>query len=167
MRLPAHRVWRGVSVVLLSVGIAVAQQAPVSPAKKCAEPQVTQDSKFRPGQVWAYQTREGEESSTITILRVESLPKIGVIVHVRLDGIRLKNCSGGPSPTSIGHAPFAKDALDRSVTKLVEKRRALPEYEEGYNNWRQACGGVYTITVAEMLKADEMTFNSGMSCSSR
>jgi len=161
-----HRVWRAVFLLLLVCGVAAARQRPDSPTRKCAEPQTVTDAKYSPGQVWAYRTRKGEESSTITVLRVESLPKLGVIVHVRLDGIELKNCSGGPSPTTIGHAPFTKDALDRSVTRLLEQGRTLPDYEQGYNNWREACGGVYTITVAEMLKVDEATFNSGMNCSS-
>jgi hypothetical protein len=161
-----HRIWRALFLLLVVCGVAAAQQTADSPRKKCAEPQVVTDVKYIPGQVWDYRMRDGEESSTITILRVESLPKIGVIVHVRVDGIRLKNCSGGPSPTTIGHAPFTKDALDRSVTKLIEQRHALPDYEQGYNSWREACGGVYTIPLADMLNADEATFNSGMNCSS-
>jgi hypothetical protein len=160
-----HRIWRALFLLLVVCGVAAAQQTADSHRKKCAEPQVVTDAKYSPGQVWNYRTREGEELSTITVLRVESLPKIGVIVHVRVEGIRLKNCSGGPSPTTIGHAPFTRDALDRSVTKLVEQGHTLPDFEEGYNNWREACGGVYTIPVAEMLKADEATFNSRMNCS--
>jgi hypothetical protein len=161
-----HRIWRALFLLLVVCGAAAAQQTAGSPGKKCAEPQIVTDVKYSPGQVWDYRTRDGEESSTITVLRVESLPKIGVIIHVRIDGIRLKNCSGGPGPTTIGHAPFTKDALDRSVTKLIEQQHTLPDYEQGYNSWREACGGAYTIPVVEMLKADEVTFNSGMNCSS-
>ena len=147
-------------VVLSHSGLA--QQAADAHAKRCVEPQAATDPKFSPGQVWSYRTRKGEESSTITVLRVETFPKVGVIVHVRIDGITVKNCSGGPSPTSIAHAPISREALDRSVTKLLEQRRALPDYMHGYNEWRQACGGVYTISVADVLKADEEAFNSGM-----
>ena len=156
------------ALLLLPVicGIAMAQQTADSPAKKCAQPQVVVDAKYSPGQVWSYHTRKGEESSTITVLRVESLPKVGVIVHVRVDGIRLKNCSGGPSPMSIGHSPISKDALDRSVTTMLKQGLAVPDYMEGYKNWREACGGVYTITLGKILDADEAAFNSGKSCSS-
>ena len=141
------------------------QEEDVHP-KRCVEPQAATDPKFSPGQVWSYRTRRGEESSSITVLRVESIPKVGVIVHVRIEGIRLNNCSDGPSPTSIGHAPISREALDRSVTKLLEQRRPLPDFERGYNEWRQACGGVYTISVADVVKADEEAFNSGMNCAS-
>jgi hypothetical protein len=131
---------------------------------KCASPQATIDSKYSPGQVWSYKTRDGEGTSTITILRVETLPKVGTIIHIRIDGIALKNCSGGPIPKVIEHAPFSKDAIDRSVLKLVGQKENLPDYEAGYSDWKAHCGGVYTVTVAEMLAADEQTFNGGMNC---
>jgi hypothetical protein len=153
-------------LVVLSRSL-LAQQGASAEAKRCVEPQTATDPKFSPGQLWSYRTREGEESSTVTVLRVETLAKIGVIVHVRIEGIHLKNCSGGASPTSIGHAPMSREALDRSVTKLLEERRALPHYQEGYNEWRQACGGVYTISVADVIKADEEAFNSEMNCASQ
>jgi hypothetical protein len=115
--------------------------------------------------VWSYKARTGEESSTLTILRVESLPKVGVILHVRIDGIKLKNCSGGHSPTTIQHAPFSREAIDRSVLKLVSQGNVIPDYEAGYLNWREHCGGIYTIPVAEMVSVDEKTLNGGMTCS--
>jgi len=50
--------------------------------RPCPEPQEVTDSKFHIGQVWKYKTRPNEEQSTLTILRIESLPKLGVIVHI-------------------------------------------------------------------------------------
>lgn len=129
----------------------------------CPEPAPASDPKFAPGQVWTYHTRPSEPNASLTVLKLESLPKIGLVVHVRLDGIRLHNCSGGPEPTEIGHAPFAREALDRSVVKLI-RTGGVPPFEAGYQNWREACGGVYTITVAEMIAEDERTFNTGMNC---
>lgn len=49
------------------------------------------------GQTWHYNARHGEEKSTLSVLKVESLPK-GIIIHIRVDGIRLRNCTGGPEP---------------------------------------------------------------------
>ena len=154
-------------ILVVLTGAVLAQEGADEHAKQCAEPQAATDPKFSPGQVWSYRMRKGEESSTVTVLRIESLPKIGVIVHVRISGIHLKNCSEGPSPENIGHAPISREALDRSVTKLIEQGRTLPDYEEGYNQWRQACGGVYTISVADVVQADEQTFNSQTNCSAR
>jgi hypothetical protein len=40
----------------------------------------------------------------------------------------------------------------------------VPDFEEGYSTWKKDCGGVYTITVAEMVVVDEKTFNNGSGC---
>lgn len=129
----------------------------------CPQPSTITDTKYAPGQVWSYHNRKTEADATLTVLKVESLPKVGVVVHVRLDGIRLRNCSGGHEPTQIEHAPFTREALDRSVVKLI-RTGEVPAFQDGYQNWREHCGGVYTITVAEMIAVDEQTFNNGLTC---
>jgi|HubBroStandDraft_5_1064220.scaffolds.fasta_scaffold92056_2 hypothetical protein len=150
--------------ITLAGFMAFSEQDSAQTSAKCAAPQSATDSEFSPGQVWSYKTREGEGSSTITILRVETLPKLGTIIHIRINGINLKNCSGGPSPHVIEHAPFSKDAIDKSVLKLIAQKETLPNYEAGYSDWRAHCGGVYTISVADMVAADEQTLNAGMNC---
>ena len=132
--------------------------------KTCTPPEPVQDAKFRPGQVWLYKNRVGEEKSFITVLKVESLPKIGTIIHVRVDKVRLRNCTGGPEPDNFQHMPFTRDAIERSVTKLQKESADIPDYQDGYDEWRHACGGVYTITVAEAVAAGEATFLKGNGC---
>ena len=132
--------------------------------KTCAVPTSVKDEKYIPGQVWSYKAREGEEHSILTILRVESTPKLGVIIHVRIDGIQFKNCTGGPAPQHLGHAPFNKDAIDKSVIKLLRTEAVLPDYADGYQDWLSHCGGVYTISVAKMIDLDEATFSSALGC---
>src|SRR5215471_15716123 len=95
------------------------------------------DPKYKPGQVWTYTTRPGEEQSTLTILRVEELSDKKRIVHIRVDHIRLKNCTGGPEPDNVQHMPFVRYALDASVIKLI-RSGDVPDYEEGYSEWRNA-----------------------------
>jgi len=113
----------------------------------------TMTSDFRPGQEWAYRTRPGEESSTLTVLRVERAPKLGVVVHVSVDGIRL----GDPArpPRHIGHLPMSEDALRRSVTRKLRDDAPLPGFEDGYAIWREAYdggeGGAFSIPVAEVV----------------
>jgi len=122
------------------------------------------DKRFVPGQVWSFKSREFEPDPTLTILKIESLSKIGEIIHIRVDGIRLRNCTGGPEPTNIGHAPFTRDAIERSVGKLI-RTGAVPAFEDGYGSWKENCGGVYTILVGEMIAVDEKTYNSQFGCS--
>ena len=60
--------------------------------------------------------------------------------------------------------PFSKDAIERSVTKLLREGSTKKLDLGGYEQWRADCGGVYTITVAEAIMADEYTFNKGLGC---
>jgi hypothetical protein len=152
---------RAPAVLLLALLVqgVTAQDKP----RQCPTPETTKDSKFSPGQVWAYKTRQKEESSTLTILKVEALPKLGTIIHIRVDKIRLRNCAGGPEPDKFEHMPFARDAIERSVTKMV-KEATMPDFQEGYDEWRKACGGVYTITVAEAVSVGEETFRQNLGC---
>jgi hypothetical protein len=132
--------------------------------QKCLTLEPAQDNKYRPGQVWHFKTRPGEENSVLTILKIESAPKIGTILHVRVDGVRLRNCTGGPEPDNFEHMPFTRDAIERSVTKLAAEKKDIPPFEDGYDEWRKACGGVYTITVAEAIAAGEVTFRKSLGC---
>ena len=131
--------------------------------KTCAAPKPAQDAKFHAGQVWQYKVRPGEEKSFATILKVESLPN-GIIIHIRIDGVHIKNCSGGPELETIEHMPFARDAIEHSVTKLLKDISRVPDFQAGYDDWRKACGGVYTISIAEAISVDEATFNRNLGC---
>lgn len=113
--------------------------------------------------MWEYNTRPNEKGSTLTILRVESLPKLGLIIHIRVDRIRLRNCTGGPEPDKFEHMPFTREAIDGSVTKLVRENE-VPAFQSGYDEWRKACGGVYTILVAEAIAVGEETFRNNLGC---
>ena len=133
--------------------------------KKCpVEPEPALDSKFHPGQIWRYKTRPGEDASTITILKIESLPKpVGTVVHVRVDDVHLTNCTGGPTPERFEHMPFTREALDRSITTLVKNDAEVPDLS-GYRQWLADCGGVYTITVAEAINVAQKTFSQSLGC---
>jgi len=119
---------------------------------------------YKAGQRWSYKTRAGEEGSFLIILKVENDPKLGTIVHIALDGLKVKNRR---SPDGLieraDHLPFAKGAIDKSVLKLLKENVDLPDFEEGYQMWREAFdanrAGIYTITVAEAVGVMEATLN--------
>jgi len=133
----------------------------------CPTPQALKDEKYAAGQIWSYKTRPGESASTITILRVESLEKLGTVVHLRINDVHLKNCQGASELNLIAHAPFARDAIDRSVLRRLKSESELPDFKEGYEAWRSACGGAYTISVAEMLNVVEKTYSTGSGCATQ
>jgi hypothetical protein len=147
----------GLSLLFLWPPLSVAQSS-------CVHPEFTTDAKFAPGQVWSYKARLGEERSTITILRIEKTPKLGTIVHIRIDSVHFKNCTGGPSPQVIEHAPFTRAALDASVTSEVGSVTKLPDYDAGYQDWLSHCGGVYSITVDRVVAIDDAQFSASLRC---
>jgi hypothetical protein len=85
------------------------------------------EGKYHVGERWNYRTRLGEEGSSLTILKVESLPKVGMTVHVSVDGLRIENPSapGGVSER-IGHMPFTEAAIDLSVTTRAAAEITVP-----------------------------------------
>ena len=119
---------------------------------------------FSAGQVWTYNTRAGEDSSRIIICRVEEDPNLGQIVHIHVNGLRLKN-QRAPSGYSdqIGHMPYSGNALRKSVSKLESTTVALPAFEEGYQQWRGAFdrgkAGVWTAPLSEAILGMESALN--------
>jgi hypothetical protein len=95
---------------------------------------------------------------------VEATPKLGTIIHVRVDDIHFSSCKGGPAPTSLAHAPFAKAAIDKSVIRELRSVSTLPDFEAGYSDWLDHCGGVYTLAIADVVSVDDITFNAGLGC---
>lgn len=122
----------------------------------------TTESKYKVGQVWSYKTRPNEKKSTFIVVRVESHPKLGNIVHIALRDLKLRKPSGDFIDTA-GHLPFAEEAISKSADKLLKEKAELPDYEEGYGIWREAFdagrAGVYTITIAEAVDVMEQTLN--------
>lgn len=124
----------------------------------------TNESRFHIGEKWNYRARPGEEKSSLTIVKVELSSELGTIVHVSLDGLRVKSAKA-PSGFSetISHMPFAEPAIEKSVTTLAAANVPLPAFEEGYREWRRAFdagkGGIFTVSVAEGVDFSEKALN--------
>jgi hypothetical protein len=105
---------------------------------------------FHPGQVWQYNTRSGEEASTLTVLKIDELED-DAIIHIRIDGIQIGKGD------HIGHLPFSAEAIEASVTGFVKHLDQLPGFEEGYFQWKQQFdagkAGYWKITVKEAIEA--------------
>ncbi|POY36967.1 hypothetical protein C3K47_07850 [Solitalea longa] len=123
-----------------------------------------QDDKFVVGQVWEYHTRKGEEKSTLTIVGVEKHKKLWTIINIYVGGLKIKNPNADNGLSDeIQHLPFSKEAIDKSVTKLIGTTKKLPDYKDGYDEWRTAFdkgkAGVFSITVMESIDVMEKTLN--------
>lgn len=121
---------------------------------------------FKPGQVWSYKTRPGEEGSVLTVVKVDSTPKLGNIVSVYVEGVTVPNPVHPDKPNhDITHMPFTEKALKDSVTRLIRTDASLPGYEEGYEEWKSAFeagqGGVFTESVSKAVGFLEKTLEDG------
>lgn len=111
---------------------------------------------YAAGQVWRYHTRATEPESTFTVCKVEFHSGMGEVIHISVQGLRVKNPSrpDGYSDT-IAHLPMSLGALDSSVLELVAEHAALPNYLDGYKTWQENKGGVFTIPVAKCVDLAE------------
>jgi hypothetical protein len=103
------------------------------------------------GQVWSYKTRPGEEESVLTVLKVDSDRKWGQIIHIRLDGLRVKRADGS-IVEYIGHMPFAKSAVDQSVMKLLRTESRVPDFSRGIDAWKQAKAEAMKEPINEIIE---------------
>lgn len=109
------------------------------------------------GQEWRFEGRPDDPHPTLVIDRIEELPNIGEVVHVSLRGVRIRNprAPGGFSD-QLPHMPFARQALEKSVTVMLHDSVALPPYQEGYAEWKRARAGAFSISVREALDYVEL-----------
>ena len=110
--------------------------------------------------MWSYKTRAGEEESYFIVVKIDNDAKLGTIVHIAMRGLKIKN-PRSPDGISdkVNHMPFTEDAVNQSALKLLKSKVELPDYEEGYQMWRDAFdderAGVYMITLAEAVNVME------------
>ncbi|MBS1793301.1 MAG: hypothetical protein JSS81_05575 [Acidobacteria bacterium] len=122
-------------------------------------------SKFRVGQTWSYRTRPGEEDSYFIVLRVDADPKLGPIVHIALENLKIKNRrTRSGLVTRIAHLPFAESALEESAGKLLREKTALPDFRDGYDEWKKAFddkrAGIYTASLDKVVEIIENGLNA-------
>lgn len=118
----------------------------------------TNECKYRPGQIWDYKTRPSEPLSTLTILKISTMPD-ETIVHIAIDDVHLTDLSGEEIGNRISHAPISPEALDRSVTALVKESAPIPDFAEEYAEWKASWDdgttGAFDVTAAKVVSLIE------------
>jgi len=118
-----------------------------------AQPAAAPSPDFAPGQEWSIRST-APTTAKVIIGRVE--PWGGDRIAVSVSIVDVPNPQGGV--TVISHVPFDKTALAGSVDKLVATGVSPdPGFEGGYKQWRDAKGGIFTISVE---KAIEIVFQT-------
>jgi hypothetical protein len=111
---------------------------------------------FESGQLWKYETREGEEDSRLLILKIENYENNEVVVHIAVFDVKIsEDAKNGLKLDHLQHLPFSEESLRESVVELNSSNNDLPDYYEGYNLWKKAFdegkAGVFTVSVKEVV----------------
>jgi hypothetical protein len=113
--------------------------------------------KLAVGQTWAVKTLA---DAAVTIGRLETLEyeKDGQsrsldVVHMTIWGLKtLRMPDGNHSPGIAGHIPISPEAFLLSVSHCTGEGQSVDgSFEEGYEIWKDADGGVFTISIPEII----------------
>jgi hypothetical protein len=106
---------------------------------------------LKAGQMWSIKP-PAPTTAKVIIGRLENWHG-NEIVHVSVVDIPIGGSEDvSPQTTTLGHAPFDKAALVSSLDKLLADGQ-LPSEDilDSIAEWRAANGGVWTVSVAEVL----------------
>jgi hypothetical protein len=107
---------------------AIPQQA--SGQSKDAGPKAVE---YKAGQVW-----ETDLRTLATILKVEDIPKIGRVIHIRVERVPVQSCGGFHLTTTIEHIALTEKMMRKSATDLVKENVDVPDsYFESYKQWER------------------------------
>ncbi len=107
-----------------------------------------QPADFAPGQEWSV------KASTIKVIigRVEPFADKTAVSVAIVDVPVPDGFPGAKGTMAVGHMPFDKDTLAASVDQLVATGVPVPAgFETGYKQWKDAHGGVFTISVTQAV----------------
>ena len=107
--------------------------------------------KYAEGQIWEYHTRPGDAGSLLKIQQIDNDPAfatLGPVYHISIIGFHLVTDRLRPI---MPHAPVTAAVLDASVTTLHIGVVDFPNAGAGIAEWRANKGGVFSITVAEIV----------------
>ena len=105
---------------------------------------------FEVGQAWFYENRQGEDDSVVIIGRIDE-QRGERVLHIQVQGVKVPNLTPQGFQTTVYHAPISEDALRASVTTQATGELIEDSFEAGYESWREGGGGVFTLSVGEIL----------------
>jgi hypothetical protein len=112
---------------------------------------------FEAGQIWSAKARQKDPDPKVLVLRVDTGSKAGDVVFIAVAGVQIclptGQCGAAFSPLAM-----SKRALDASVIEQVGRTDKLPDFEKGYQSWKEgvAKGAPVTITVPLAEALDQL-----------
>ncbi len=119
-----------------------------------------QETSFAVGQVWSLRDPAFPDAR----IRIGRIEDGGRTIHISLWGVpapvpEVTDVIG--SPLVAGHLPITAEALRASVGTVSNDQPPAIDFEGGYNAWREAQGGVFTLTVPQIVAAIYETVRNG------
>ena len=152
-------------LAFISVALFAHSQAYAAAANPVDELQDATSSKFAPGQVWTFKGPPGNEKATLTILKIERHPSLGIIVHISISDavVRTRRFPNG-TPLNANHLPFFEPAIVDSAIALIRSGRVPTEGLAGYAMWRKEMStserlSAFSISVGESINVFEKTLD--------
>ena len=109
----------------------------------------TAQTRIEEGQVWTFKNAPSD-TARLVIRKIERWEGGCEAVHISVYGLP----KVGDFLGEVSHMPFDRKTLEGSLDKLAaEAPRADADFAGGYQEWKSARGGIFTISVAEALKA--------------
>lgn len=116
---------------------------------------------FEVGQVWTLKPPMSENAR----VRIGRIEDDGATIHISLWGVPISDPQVSDvlnTPLVAGHLPITAVALRASIDQLTAD--TPPDnlgFDEGYATWRQDNGGIFTLTVSEIVDVMLQTIRSG------
>ena len=152
---PEPAKWWVVAGLVVLVGLAAGVQGWRELQKPAAPERL--HARYVVGQRWFVSARSHETHATITVVHLERHPVHGVIVHVRVDGLRLVTPRGVLD--NIAHLPFTPAAIDASIVGLDSTNGALGAFHAPMEGWRAAGAPPIRTDVRDGIIKTEMSMN--------
>ena len=117
-----------------------------------AFPALAQDRVYEEGQVWAFDVENSGDDNALIIQRIEPAEDTGFPYDVYHISMFVDIPLGEMDELVVGHLPVSRETLDASVTETSERDMStFSDWEEGYREWQNAKGGVFTIPMDEIV----------------
>lgn len=128
----------------------------------------TDDSKFKPGQVWKYETRKHEPDSRITILGIDNTKSNGTVVHITIDDLVHEQADSQKKTSySLSFISISRASLNQSVVELEETLDEIPnpeKYKTIHESWVTAFEGgvkvVFNQSIVDAILSREVKFDT-------
>jgi hypothetical protein len=126
----------------------------------------TLKSKYSVGNYYSFKSRDFEPDARLTVLKIEHQDKVGNIIHVRVDSVKIRTSENLEEySTVVTHMPFSEAALDSSGLTKIGDAKVILDYQEGYDEWRagfdKGDAGVFSIPVDKAVLYMEETMLKG------